>query len=62
MKTLLPSDASSSSLYVKENKLRHLLFTAETHSFPTGMNTFELTGKYVVLQSLIKAYLLLLTN
>ena len=46
MRTLLPSDASSSSLYVKENKLRHLLFTAETHNFPTGMNNFLMTGNY----------------
>ena len=62
MRTLLPSDASSSSLYVKENKLRHLLFTAETHNFPTGMNNFLMTGNYFVLQSFTKAYLLLMTN
>jgi len=40
IETLFPSDPTSSSLYIKKKMLRNILFTAETHNFPTGVAPF----------------------
>ncbi|CAL4124709.1 unnamed protein product, partial [Meganyctiphanes norvegica] len=39
--TLCPSDPSKSSDFLIQDKLRHLIFTAETHNFPTGVAPFS---------------------
>ncbi|XP_069989070.1 phosphoribosylformylglycinamidine synthase isoform X1 [Penaeus vannamei] len=38
---LVPSDPSKSSEVKVEERLRHLIFTAETHNFPTGVAPFS---------------------
>lgn len=38
--TLTPEDPASASSYEKRNILRHILLTAETHNFPTGVAPF----------------------
>lgn len=38
---LVPSDPSKSSEVKVEERLRHLIFTAETHNFPTGVAPFR---------------------
>ena len=45
---LLPRDSSEASfVHVKKNQTRHIIFTAETHNFPTGVAPFPgaTTGK-----------------
>ncbi|XP_042875001.1 phosphoribosylformylglycinamidine synthase-like [Penaeus japonicus] len=38
---LVPSDSSRASEVKVEERLRHLIFTAETHNFPTGVAPFS---------------------
>ena len=38
--TLVPSIPGKMSLYIKDNVKYHLVFTAETHNFPTGVAPF----------------------
>ena len=39
--TLIPTDVTTASSYEKQNKKRHILFTAETHNFPTGKSSLH---------------------
>ncbi|TAK95329.1 phosphoribosylformylglycinamidine synthase, partial [Patescibacteria group bacterium] len=39
-KTLVPTDASEPSKLKEKDKFYHLIFTAETHNFPTGVAPF----------------------
>ncbi|XP_072294418.1 phosphoribosylformylglycinamidine synthase [Eucyclogobius newberryi] len=38
---LYPKDPSQASLYETRHSLRHVIFTAETHNFPTGVAPFS---------------------
>lgn len=37
IKVILPSQPGYSSSLIEQEKLYHILFTAETHNFPTGV-------------------------
>ncbi|KAM4698098.1 phosphoribosylformylglycinamidine synthase [Rhinophrynus dorsalis] len=39
--SLVPSDPSLASAYQKHRSTRHVIFTAETHNFPTGVAPFS---------------------
>uniref|UniRef100_A0A2R5L6G5 Phosphoribosylformylglycinamidine synthase n=1 Tax=Ornithodoros turicata TaxID=34597 RepID=A0A2R5L6G5_9ACAR len=41
IKVLLPEDTTAGSAYSVADKLRHIIFTAETHNFPTGVAPFS---------------------
>lgn len=36
LECVYPEDPSQASAYVTRRSLRHVIFTAETHNFPTG--------------------------
>ncbi len=40
IKTIIPSETSKSSKFKNVDKVYHLIFTAETHNFPTGVAPF----------------------
>nr|XP_057929544.1 phosphoribosylformylglycinamidine synthase isoform X2 [Doryrhamphus excisus] len=41
LECMYPKDASQASPYEKRHTLRHVIFTAETHNFPTGVAPFS---------------------
>ncbi|KAM8960164.1 phosphoribosylformylglycinamidine synthase [Pelodytes ibericus] len=41
VKCLIPTDPSRAGPYILRRSLRHLIFTAETHNFPTGVAPFS---------------------
>ena len=49
LKILLPVNSTEASLVKVEPMTRHIIFTAETHNFPTGVAPFPgaTTGKYL---------------
>lgn len=54
LRILGPANSSEASLVtVKDGITRHIIFTAETHNFPTGVAPFQgaTTGKIVVFRS-----------
>lgn len=61
LECVYPKDPSEASLYEKRRSLRHVIFTAETHNFPTGLeklNKYSFFLLYVALITLNNLQLL----